>query len=259
MNEDYSLQEIFRIFRKRAKVIFLFIVGTLALSVIINSFLITPKFEATSQILVNDEPNKGSTFDIQSLDAQLQMINTYSVIIKSPVILNRVIQDLGLDLSVHELADRITVQNQKDTQIVSISVLDTNPLVARDISNKTALIFQEEVQSLLGMDNIKLLSEAEASIGPVNINGIINLIHACLIGLLLGSGLVFYHEFSNSTVKNESDIENYLNLPVLGIVSNIPRTDSVKTPSIFLKMRRRAKNDKKHLKTISQPNAKHSA
>ncbi|MDI3410698.1 hypothetical protein QKW52_11880 [Bacillus sonorensis] len=52
----------------------------------------------------------------------------------------------------------------------------------------------------------------------VSPNKMFNMAVFTMFGLLLGAGLAFLLELLNSTVKNEEDIENGLELPILGNV-----------------------------------------
>src|SRR5690606_32631757 len=123
-------------------------------------FVLTPVYEASTQLLVNQEKEKKPEYDSIDIQADLQLINTYNVIIMSPAILEKVIKDLKLNLTVSELQDKITVQNEQDSQIVNLSVKDTDPNQATKIVNKTAEVFENKIVDIMNVDNVSILAKA---------------------------------------------------------------------------------------------------
>lgn len=74
------------------------------------------------------------------------MINTYSVIIKSPAILGKVIGELDLGQSVDQLSEKITINSQENSQVFSLTVQDSNPTKAVEIANTVSETFQKEIK-----------------------------------------------------------------------------------------------------------------
>ena len=75
--------------------------------------------------------------------------------------MEKVVQDLNLDRSPETLAGQITVQSIDASQVVSISVVDTDPKMAANIANTTAKVFKEEILNIVGFNNVQLLSDAK--------------------------------------------------------------------------------------------------
>ena len=71
---------------------------------------------------------QGSTF------AEKQLVS-YSQVATSPLVLDRVITQLGLDLTTENLADRVVATATTDTVILEISVTDPNAERAARIAN----------------------------------------------------------------------------------------------------------------------------
>ncbi|MFC4409999.1 hypothetical protein ACFOZY_06045 [Chungangia koreensis] len=51
---------------------------------------------------------------------------------------------------------------QGDSQVVTITVSDPAPFIARDIANTTANVFKREIVEIMSMNNVKILAEATA-------------------------------------------------------------------------------------------------
>ncbi|MFO7316428.1 MAG: Wzz/FepE/Etk N-terminal domain-containing protein [Bacilli bacterium] len=229
MEETISLYDIFKVLKKRIVLILsITIISTLA-AAIISFYVLTPIYQASTQILVNqktsEQQNQIQTTDIQT---NLQLINTYNVIIKSPVILSKVIEILDLNTTPSALSNQITVSNANNSQVVNISVQDEQAYLAVDIANTVAQVFQEEVKELMNVDNVNILSPAELpeNPSPVKPNKMLNMAIALVIGLMVGVGLAFLLEYLDTTIKTEHDVEELLGLPILGFVSKITDANS---------------------------------
>lgn len=227
MEETISLHEIFSILKKRLKLIIGITLLAGIISVIISFFILTPIYQASTQILVNPKQSENqSQIQTQDIQANLQLINTYNVIIKSPTILNKVIENLDLNMSVSTLSSKITVSNQNNSQVVNISVEDASASQAVYIANSVADVFKSEVKELMNVDNVNILAAAELpeNPSPVKPNKKLNIAIAIVIGLMIGVGLAFLLEYLDTTVKTEKDIEDLLGLPILGYVSKMPNS-----------------------------------
>lgn len=227
MEETISLQDIFHTLKKRFGMIVGITVAAIVIAAIISFYVITPMYQATTQILVNQQSTQQQQVTTSEIQTNLQLINTYSEIIKSPAILDIVNEQLDLNMTATELASKITVANANNSQIVSVSVQDEKHVVATDIVNTIATVFQEEIADLMNVDNVNILSPAMHSEepSPVSPNKVLNMAIAAVLGLMIGVGLAFLLEYLDTTVKTEKDIEELLGLPVIGLVSPIAEKD----------------------------------
>lgn len=227
MEETISLQDIFHTLKKRVGLIVSTTVAAIIIAAVISFFMLTPMYQATTQILVNQQNTQAQQVTTSEIQTNLQLINTYSEIIKSPAILDIVVDELDLDLTAAQLAGKIAVSNANNSQIVSVSVEDANHAVATDIVNTIANVFKEEVTDLMNVDNVNILSPAMHSENPapVSPNKTLNMAIAAVLGLMVGVGIAFLLEYLDTTVKTEKDIEDLLDLPVIGLVSPISEKD----------------------------------
>lgn len=242
MEEAISLQEILKIIRKRILLIISLVVISVGVSVGISFYLLSPLYQAQTQILVNQKSSLSDVYAWQSIDTDLRLINTYNVIITNTAILTPVIDKLNLDVTPEELARQISVSNENDSKVVNISVLDSNPKHAVEISNTISEVFKEKVPELMRVDNISILSKAKLSENPIPIkpNKILNIMIAVVIGLILGVSIAILLEILDTTIKNENDIEEHYGMPVIGVVGLIVEKKEKKIP---LKSRRVRRNE----------------
>ena len=189
----------------------------------ITYFVLTPVYKASTQILVNQK-DTNIQLDASQLRNHIELINTYSVIIKSPAILDKVINNFELTNSVEQLNQKITVSRHANSVIFSVAVTDSNPGRAVELANAVSETFQQEIKQIMNVDNVNILAKAELKKNPVPVSPqpTLNIAIAIVFGLMVGAGLAFLLEFFDNTMKDGEDIENFLGVPVLGTVQKIP-------------------------------------
>lgn len=223
MGETISLRELTNVIWKRVKLILSITILFTLLSGVISYFVLTPVYETSTQLLVNQAKTEQQLYDSTVAQTNLQLINTYNDIIKSPAILDKVIANLNLDETSTDLNDQITVQNETYSQVVNITVQDTDPERATMVANEVATVFQKEIIKIMNVDNVNILAKAEGAkeMSPVKPQPLLNIAIGFVIGFMISVALAFLLEYLDQTIKSEQDVEQALSLPVIGMISEI--------------------------------------
>lgn len=221
MEEVISLSELFGFLKKRFAMILSFGLIGLIVASAFTFFVAVPQYNATTQILVNRTTNQTEGIQLNDINMNVQMINTYKDIIKGPVILDEVRENLDTTLTTGQLAGKIEIATQDDSQVFSIIVTDEDPFQAANIANEVALTFQDEIGNIMQVENVTVISEAEPSVNPISPNSSLNLIIGLLVGLLLGMGTAFLIEFMDKSIRDERFIIDTLGWTNLGSVSEM--------------------------------------
>ncbi|WP_280770602.1 YveK family protein [Salipaludibacillus daqingensis] len=223
MEETISLKEIVGTLKKRLRLIIIITIVAVALSAAVSYFLLTPSYAASTQLLVNQSKEEGQAYTSGDLRTNLDLINTYNVIITSPRIIEPTLEELNLERSPGALRDQITVRSEGDSQVVSITVEDDNPAMAVQIANTLGTVFQRDIVEIMNVDNVSILTSAELSESPspVSPNPTLNMAIAFVVGLMAAVGLAFLLEFLDNTIKTEEDVEDKLGIPVLASIATI--------------------------------------
>lgn len=226
MEEVVSLQEITLVLKKRMLLIFsMMILGVVALAGV-TFFLITPKYETDTQLVVQSNQETLTNANLQSnLTGNVMMVNTYKDLIKSDVVLDQVSLQLakenGIQYTSNELNKMISVTQSQNSQMFSIRVISINAKEAMEIANKTAMIFKEKAVEILKVDKVSIISPAKLKTTPVSPNKQLNLLIGAVIGLILGVMIVFLLEFLDKTeispkIGNSNSFSiNFVSLTVL--------------------------------------------
>ncbi|MEW4289652.1 YveK family protein [Rossellomorea marisflavi] len=229
MEETINLRDLMQTLKKRISLIILITLTAVLVSGGVSFFLLTPVYESSTQLLVNQSKSDQSAYNNPGqIQTNLQLINTYKEIITSPVILDKVADDLNLKTS--DLQENMTVSNQNDSQVVSLAVEDQDPKKAVEIANKTAEVFQKDIPDIMNVDNVTILTKAEVGekLTPVKPKPLLNIAIAAIVGLMIGIGISFLLEFLDNTIKTEQEVEKVLGVPVLGSVARIGDTKAEK-------------------------------
>src|SRR5699024_5005032 len=122
MEETLNLEDILEVIKKHLSLIVILTLLFGALAAFATAFLMTPQYEANTQVLVSQSEDSESSVNNQEIQASLQLVNTYRDIITSPAVLDDVVSNLELNQSTSELANQITVNNQEQSQVITITV-----------------------------------------------------------------------------------------------------------------------------------------
>ncbi|SIS95942.1 YveK family protein [Salimicrobium salexigens] len=226
MENGYSTMELLLILKRRWLVITLIVILGLGAGAFVTLYVMTPQYKMSSEFIVNQaQPvsTESNSVTSESIRSNIELINTYNVIIKSPAVLDEVTSWLGLEMSAEELKDKISVSSAEESQVVKVTVVDASPEKAAEIADTTVLTFKDSIPELMNVDNVQILSEA-APAGeavPVSPNIMLNLLIALAGSAAVGSGVAFILETSDTTLRKENDVIENLGVPFMGSVEVI--------------------------------------
>ncbi len=225
MNEqEIDLIELFNNIKKHTLLIIILglLIGGVAYG--ISSFVLTPKYDSNTTMIVSNSTNADSqsmeqaNVELSQINANKALISTYSEIVKSRGIADKVIQNLDLDMDYESFSQKVSIEPVKDTQIISVKVVDTIPERAQDIANETANIFKGSIGDIMKVDNVQILDGATLPERPSSPNIKKNTAIGVVLGLILGVMISIFKELADTTIKTQDDISQYFDLPVIGII-----------------------------------------
>jgi capsular polysaccharide biosynthesis protein len=221
--ETISIGELFSILKRNKWLIASLAIIAALIAFLVSSFVISPTYEASTQVLVAPKESQNNMIDSSQIQSSVTLVNTYRVIIQSPAILERVQENvIGAP---DTIANLITVNSEQNSQVINIKVQHTNPVLATDIANVISDVFSKEVPELMSVDNVKVLSNASVPMFPVSPNIVLNTAIASVLGLMIGVAIAFLKIVLDRRIKTEQDVENILELPLLGSIPVIDKVD----------------------------------
>lgn len=215
--EEIDLKEFFDYLLKELGVILLFAVITLSIGTFYNLYMKTPMYKSTTSIILVSE-NNNSTITQTDININQNLVDTYAEIIKSKAVLNKTISYLDLDYDFQELAKNVSVSAVGDTEIINIEVLDQDAKLSQKIASQIAIIFMEKVKDIYNMKNVNILDHAEVPVKADNIHFIRETIIYLVLGIILGIIYAFLRFYFDRSIKNISEVEAKVELPIMGSV-----------------------------------------
>ncbi|MDP9291577.1 MAG: polysaccharide biosynthesis tyrosine autokinase, partial [Verrucomicrobiota bacterium] len=76
------------------------------------------------------------------------------------------------------------------------------------------------IEATMPQHPISIWENAEPATFPSKPNVKLNMLLACLVGLIVGIGIAFFVEYLDTSVKTMEDVESYLGVPVMAVVPN---------------------------------------
>ncbi len=220
IKEIINLKRLNSILRKNILTIIILIL-IFAIGGCIYSFnFVVPEYKSTSTVLlVSNETNKKNASVTQSdVTLNKSLLTTYGNIITSKNVLSKVKENLQLNITVEELSKNISIKEIEDTQLIKINVIDRDASQAQRICREINNVFINEIKNIYNIENVTVVDEASLEEKPYNINHIKDIIIALTIGIAVSGFFVFITYALDTTVKIEQDIEDYVELKVIGTV-----------------------------------------
>lgn len=220
-NEDYDtidLLEVLSVIRQHILIVILTTVIAAVIGFCVSAFLMVPKYESSALMIVNTRQDATANVTSDQITSATKLVSTYSIIIKSDTVLQKVIDNLGLTLTYKELMDRVTVSSVDDTQVMQITVLSDNPEWARQVCEQITQVCPDVILESVEAGSVKLISQASTATDPVSPNIPRNTALAALIGMVLSAGIIVLRELLDNRIKSEDDVRKYLDLPVIGVI-----------------------------------------
>ena len=221
---EIDVFHLLKILWKRKLLIVLVAFVTGAVAFVYSSFIVKPEFTSTTRIyVVNRNQGDKPGLTNQDLQAGSYLVKDYREIILSQDVLEKVATDLKLELPPKGLASKIKVTVPVDTRIVSISVTDRAPEEASRIANSLREVAAQKIISVTRVSDVTTLEEARPATSPSSPNIRRNTMVGFLVGAVVMVVTVLLVELLDTRVKRPEDIEDVMQIALLGVVPNLDK------------------------------------
>jgi len=216
--EEINIKELLEYIKEKVWIIGIALVLSLTASVIYTGVIKKPIYKSsTTYVLISDSSKEGITTSEVTLNEKL--IATYKEIIKSRNILEKVITTLNLDETPSSLAKTISVEQVSTSSMIKITVSNKDPEMAKKIAETIGYEFSKEVESLYKISNLGLVDKALVPTVAANESNKKEMILINGGGIALSLMVIFMLFYFDNTIKDQEQVQEKTNLPVLG---NVP-------------------------------------
>lgn len=196
----------------------------LIISLVVLFIFIEPKYSATTDILVNQKNDNVQT-QYAAQQADLGAVTTYEDILKRSVILSPVLKEVkardNYKGSLGDLQKSVSVSNETNSKIISVTVTDRDAYTAADVANTVAKTFKEKIVKMMKIDNVTIVSSAKPNPSPVFPKKTLGALVGIVLGALIGVAIAIVRELTDKTVKDMDFLTDEVGLTSLGTVFHI--------------------------------------
>lgn len=222
---ELDLREIFWMIRRRLWMILLMPLIAGLVAGVVSLFVIKPVFSASTTLWVIKDG--GSQISYNDLLLNRNLTKTYAEVAKSRAVMTEVIVQLKLSgVTVDGLQKRLVVTPVRDTEILSFAVDDHDPLMAAQLADKIAEVFQQQIRTYMNVENVVVVDQAMVPTRPIKPRTLMNVAIAVVLGGMAALGLTFLLEYMDTSIKTPEDVAKHLGLPVLGVIPIIGPDDA---------------------------------
>ncbi|SFG65414.1 YveK family protein [Oribacterium sp. WCC10] len=187
----------------------------------ISRFVMVPTYTSTSIIYVmSKETTLTSLADLQ---IGSQLTADYKVLVTSRTVMENAIKKLNIEgMDYLDLRKKITLNNPNNTRILNISVLDTDPKRAKELTDAVSECASDYIADIMEQDPPKIIEYGEIPWKKTGPHTGKNTVISAMLFLMVAIAGVTISMVTDDTIKTQDDIDKYFNLPVL---ASIPEKD----------------------------------
>ena len=188
-------------------------------------FILTPDYISKADVMVQVEVDSSATNPNFDLVNAFRLIDTIAELMEKEVVIENAINRLEklnyTNLSIDLIREGLTVSSSSSSYFINVSFVDQNQALAQDSVDAVieAVIEVTDVADAFPVLTNKIRRTSYASDAVYySPNRLIFSLLGLLIGLAASTGFVLIREALSTEFKSNEEIENLLNLQVLGAI-----------------------------------------
>ena len=217
--EEINLRDLLIYFRKHLVLFFAMVVLCVSAGTAYTILVQKPEYKSRATIILSSDKSKTTVQN--EITANKNLIDTYTEVVKSHRVLDRVISENNLVESFEALSAKINVSSLKNTEIISISVVDKNAYRSYELANWVADVFKEEISQIYNDTSVNILDHAVEPKSPYNVDVVKQEIIYMVAGMVLGGGIILVLFYFDRTIKTTEQIDEIFKLPIFGKVHKL--------------------------------------
>ena len=211
--EEIDLLELFRVVLKYIKLIIVLCIVFGLGGFLGTKFLITPTYTASTSIYLTPQISESGSLDYNSQMANSKLVTNVVNLMTQNNVMSEVAKDVGME-NAASVKKCITVTNEANTEIITITATTDDPKLSKDIANGTVSTFTKTMQKNLNVRNIEVVDRAKLSYVPSGPNIKKNTMLATMVGFVLGCGYAVLRFLFDNRLRTKEETEKYLGIPV---------------------------------------------
>ena len=230
MNEDDNgeldidiVELMYRLLEKIKWIVVFALIGMVA-SGLYTKFCVTPMYEATTKLYVQE--GKDKVVDLSTLNTSEKLAADYAQVFNNWHVHEMVIQSLDLPYSYRSIQRMLDVEVLDNTRIIAITVTSADPQEAYSIAMAYAQIAPAFIEAKMETSRPNIFEEARIPTKPSSPNLVLNVFLGTFLGAAIAIAVVFVQFVSDDRVRNAEMLQKKLGLATLGMVPIQENTDN---------------------------------
>ena len=217
--EEINLRDLLSYFKKHLILFIVTVLFVVSAGTIYSVFILKPEYKAQATVILSSDKSKNT---VQSeINANKNLIDTYTEVVKSHRVLDRVKDEMRINDTYEQLVKKVTVASLKDTAIISISVVDRDKNHSYSLANKIADTFTNEIGQIYNDKSVNVLDRAVEPQKPYNVDLVKQEAIYAAAGIVLATAVIFLMFYFDRTIKTTEQIEQLFKLPIYGKVRKL--------------------------------------
>ena len=223
-----DLWKILQLCLKKWWVIALFALAAAAVSLFYTAKFITPLYRASVTIYVNNNTNNENQEYVSGSDLSTsqKLVSTYTNMLTSDTVLEQVAEATGLEYAVSSLRGMISAAQVEETEIFKVYVTSADPVEAATVANAIAQTAPDVIANFVEGSSTKIIDYAKVPTGRFTPSYKHNVMLGFGIGALLAVALLTLQSLLDVRIKEESDLVELFDIPVLGQIPDLSQNAS---------------------------------
>jgi capsular polysaccharide biosynthesis protein len=135
---------------------------------------------------------------------------------------DRIINQVGSEVGIEELKGySVDVTSETTSRVITLSVTGPDAQTAADIVNKMIEDVSRVAQSVMNVESVNPVDQARTPEKPSGPNRILYTVVAFLVGLFAAIAIVVVSDMLNTKVRGPEDLEELVDVPIIGRIPNV--------------------------------------
>lgn len=185
-------------------------------------FLITPTYEASALMYVNNTQDPGKPISNSELSAAQSLVDTYMVILSSRATLDQIRSAAKLTYTDKQLTKMIRAQAVNGTEVFEITVASTDPQEARNIANTVTQVLPARIADVVEGSSVRVVDYAQLPTSKASPSIPCYTLLGMLTGLILSCAFFILRELFDNQIRSEDQLlQAYPQIPVLAVIPEL--------------------------------------
>ncbi|MDY4221948.1 MAG: Wzz/FepE/Etk N-terminal domain-containing protein [Candidatus Faecousia sp.] len=191
-----------------------------------TKLFVTPMYDARALMYVNSTNLSlgGSKVSISTaeISAAKSLVDTYSVILKTRMTLEDVIEQSGVDYTYEQLDKMVTAGSVNGTEVFYINVKSADPAEAELLANTIALVLPDKIASIVDGSSVRIVDYAVKPAAKSSPSTAKNAVLGALLGVVLSCGLIIVMDLMDDQIHDVDYLTStYSDIPVLAVIPDL--------------------------------------